>query len=243
MLRWLPERIRANARAWPDYAAYCAHTSGVPKLAAFHSEGYPSPRTPIRDVPLVAMDIETTGLDASADAIVSVALVPFTLRRIRLAERHYWIVRPPSDALSNQSVVLHHITHSDIEQAPDLSTVLDDLLATLAGRIAVVHYRNMERYFLDAAICERLGEGLLFPVIDTMGLEAERYRFSLRSRLGQWFGRAPVSIRLGASRQRYGLPVYQGHHALRDAIATAELFQAQIAWRYRPETPLERLWS
>ncbi|MCP1328190.1 3'-5' exonuclease, partial [Halomonas sp. 707D4] len=51
-----------------------------------------------------------------------------------------------------------------------------------------------------------------------------------------------VSIRLDASRQRYGLPSYQGHHALTDALATAELFQAQVAYHYSPETPLERFW-
>jgi DNA polymerase-3 subunit epsilon len=51
-----------------------------------------------------------------------------------------------------------------------------------------------------------------------------------------------VSIRLNASRERYGLPAYQGHHALVDALATAELLQAQIATHYRPETPLGALW-
>jgi DNA polymerase-3 subunit epsilon len=55
-------------------------------------------------------------------------------------------------------------------------------------------------------------------------------------------GRQAASIRLGDSRRRYGLPAYQGHHALRDAIATAELFQAQVAWRFSRQTPLGRLW-
>lgn len=198
---------------------------------------------PIKDVPLVAMDMETTGLDPSRDGILSIALVPFTLRRIPLGGRRYWIVRPQQEVLSSHSIVLHHITHSDIAAAPDLSLILESLLGTMAGRLPVVHYRSIERCFLDAAVRARLGEGLLFPMIDTMALEAERYRSSLRSRVLAWMGREPTSIRLGASRRRYGLPVYQGHHALRDAIATAELLQAQIAWRFRPDTPLQRFWS
>ena len=83
----------------------------------------------------------------------------------------------------------------------------------------------------------------MFPVIDTMSLEARLHRQSLWARFRRWLGRPPVSIRLNASRQRYGLPAYQGHHALVDALATAELLQAQIAHHYQPDTLLDDLWS
>ncbi|MBB3142903.1 DNA polymerase III epsilon subunit-like protein [Halomonas organivorans] len=35
----------------------------------------------------------------------------------------------------------------------------------------------------------------------------------------------------------------KGHHALTDALATAELLQVQIAYHYRPETPVGTIWS
>lgn len=107
----------------------------------------------------------------------------------------------------------------------------------------MVHYHQIERRFLDTAIKARLDENLLFPMIDTMALEARLHRLTLMARLKHWLGRSPLSIRLYDSRQRYGLPVYQGHHALTDALATAELFQAQLAWHFSPETPLFRLWQ
>ena len=241
-MRWFTERIRANTQGWPAYMAYCASTTTSPTLARFYGAGYPDPGMPISDVPLVALDLETTGLDAGRDAIISVATVPFSIRRIPLAERGYWLVRPPRDALDQDSVVIHHITHSALANAPEPSAVLPEVLEHLRGRIPVVHYRYMERAFLDAAARQCLGEPLQFPLIDTMGLEAERYRYSVRARLAQFIRRAPVSIRLPDSRQRYRLPRYDGHHAIHDAIGTAELLQAQIAWRYRPETPLSRLW-
>ncbi|MEX1056213.1 MAG: 3'-5' exonuclease, partial [Natronospirillum sp.] len=109
--------------------------------------------------------------------------------------------------------------------------------------IAVVHYQAIERGFFDAALQLRLNEGIEFPVIDTMMLEARRHR----SRQGKWrdllWGRKPVSIRLADSRTRYGLPHYPPHHATTDAVATAELLQAQIAHHFSPETPIEQLWS
>ncbi|TDA74648.1 3'-5' exonuclease, partial [Halomonas marinisediminis] len=54
-----------------------------------------------------------------------------------------------------------------------------------------------------------------------------------------WFKRKkPASVRLGQSRERYGLPAYQPHHALTDALATAELLQAQIQYYFQEEMPL-----
>ncbi len=55
-------------------------------------------------------------------------------------------------------------------------------------------------------------------------------------------GRPPASIRLHESRQRYNLPAYTGHHALSDALATAELFQAQIARHYSWQAPVGSFW-
>lgn len=198
--------------------------------------------TPLSEVPLAALDLETTGLDPRRHSIVSIGIVPFDLERIRFSQRRHWIVRPrfPLQALS---VTLHHITHSDLASAPDLGEVLDEVLGALAGRLPVVHYRPVERAFLDSALRFRLGEGIEFPVIDTMELEARVYRQSLGARFRRWLGRRPVSIRLHDSRLRYGLPAYQPHHAAIDALATAELLQAQVAARFSPDTPLQALWS
>ncbi len=121
--------------------------------------------------------------------------------------------------------------------------MLPELLEALAGRLVVVHFRHIERPFLDSAVQARLGEGILFPVIDTMSLEARLHRQSLWTRFRHRMRRPPVSIRLHNSRERYGLPAYQGHHALIDALATAELLQAQIAARYTLDTPMGELWS
>jgi DNA polymerase-3 subunit epsilon len=105
----------------------------------------------------------------------------------------------------------------------------------------VVHYRTLERSFLDQALRQLLGEGLQFPVIDTMQLEANLHRQpSWWQRLLQ---RTPTSIRLADSRLRYNLPQYQAHHALTDALATAELLQAQVATHHSDDTPVGALWS
>ncbi|NWN82947.1 MAG: 3'-5' exonuclease [Halomonas sp.] len=235
-------RSRASSPGWPEYLADRAGRVRHPLLADYFAAGCPAPDTPIGEASLVALDIETTGLDPRRHAIVSLGLVPFTLARIPLREAQYWVLKPYRE-LTASSVTLHHITHSEVRGAPDLADVLPEVLAGLKGRLAVVHYRHIERSFIDSAIQHRLGEGLLYPVIDTMSLEARLHRQSPWARFRRWLGRPPVSIRLQASRDRYGLPAYQGHHALVDALATAELFQAQVANRFSSETPVGELWS
>lgn len=231
-----------QATAWPDYMARCAHAAKDDRLRRFLESWTLTPDQPLGETPLVALDMETTGLDPGRHSIVSIGLVPFTLARIQFSQRRHWLLQPRF-RLQEQSVTVHRITHSALLDAPDLTVVLEEVLAGLSGRLPVVHYRSIERGFLDSALRFRLGEGLQFPVIDTMELEARVYRQSIPARLRRWLGGQPVSIRMQASRSRYGLPAYQPHHAVIDALATAELFQAQAAARYGSQTPVGELWG
>lgn len=212
-----------------------------PRLRDYYGAGMVGAQTPLSDVPFVAMDFETTGLNPQRHAIVSIGLVPFTLARIQLPRGRHWLVQPQLPLLQ-RSVTFHRITDSDLKQAPDLSDILDDLLQALAGRVVVVHHRAIERSFLDAALRVRLGTGIEFPVVDTMAIEAELHRDRPPSLWKRLLGHKPESIRLADSRSRYNLPYYPPHHALMDALASAELLQAQIADRYSPQTPIGALW-
>lgn len=236
---------RSVRRDQVDWAAYfreqAIHASDM-IFRRYYAAGLPEPDTPIAAVPLIALDIETTGLNPSDDGIVSIGMMPFTLRRIRPGDGFYRVLKPRWP-LRSRSVTIHRITHTQIEQAPDLDAILPDILEQMAGRVPVVHYRNIERSFLDVAAQLRRHTAWRFPVIDTMALEARWHREPLWSRLKRLLGQEPVSIRLQDSRARYALPPYAAHHALTDALATAELFQAQVAWHFTPDTPLSDLWS
>ncbi len=77
-----------------------------------------------------------------------------------------------------------------------------------------------------------------------MELEARMHRHQPRGLVDRMLGRKPpwVSIRLADSRARYGLPRYSPHHAMTDALASAELLQAQVAHHYAPDVPVRALW-
>ncbi len=226
---------------WTTYLAGRQHEAKDPRLRAFFEAFRVTPGRSIADTPLIGLDIETTGLDPRRHSIISLGLVPFDLDRIRFSQRRHWLLKPRF-ALENRSVVLHHITHSALEQAPDLDEVLGEILQAMAGRLPVVHYRSIERAFLDSAIRFRLGESLVFPMIDTMTLEARFHRQTLAARLRRWLGGGRRSLRLQDCRARYGLPGYTPHHAVVDALATAELFQAQVSARLGREVAVGELW-
>lgn len=226
---------------WPERFRELAEQTGDERLKAFYEAGCVAPETPIEDVPLVAVDFETTGLDPNKHSIVSIGLVPFTLGRVQLGGSRYWLVKPRLP-LHQTSITIHGITHTDIDKAPDLSEVLDDVLASLAGRIPVVHYRKIERPFLSMALHSRIGEGIRFPVIDTMAIEAHLHPNRRPAWWRQLMGQKPLSIRLADSRSRYNLPHYPPHNALVDAVSTAELLIAQVHHHFSPETPVGDLW-
>lgn len=228
---------------WSERLCGLATSARNPRLQAFYKAGCVPGDTPVADVPLMALDVETTGLDPVRDGIVSIGLVPMSLGRIRASESRHWIVRPRVP-LGEESVTIHGITDSQVADAPDLADILGEIFGVMAGHVMVVHCRSIERQFLDGALRPRIGEGIAFPVIDTMELEARLHRGKKPGFIARFFGQKPqVSIRLAASRDRYHLPRYRPHHALTDALASAELLQAQVAHRFSPDTPLRELWS
>ena len=175
--------------------------------------------------------------------IVSIGLVPMHLDRIASSRSRHWIVKPRA-AMGAESVTIHGITDSQVQHASDLEQILGELLDAIAGQVLAVHFRDIERRILDAAFVARIGEGIQFPVLDKMELKARLHRGQTTGLIDRVLGRKPpwVSIRLVDSRARYRLPRYKPHNAMTDALASAELLQAQVAHHYAPETLVRAVW-
>jgi DNA polymerase-3 subunit epsilon len=236
-----PDRKESGpTRDWRERFEELAAESRQAPLRDFYARGIPAADTPLSEAPLVALDLETTGLDPKRHGIVSIGMVPFSLERIQPAQGYYRVIRPRRE-IDEHSITIHRITHEEVDDAPDLEDIVDEFLEALSGRVAVVHYHAIERRFLYQAFMRRFGEGVLFPLIDTLQVEK---RVSQQRTLNPltWFGRRRVSLRLADARRRYGLPEYSPHHALTDALATAELFQAQVAYHGSPDDQLSQWW-
>ncbi|WP_350550878.1 3'-5' exonuclease [Pseudoalteromonas sp. 120-MNA-CIBAN-0494] len=225
---------------WSLRYQHLANSSENALLQQFYASAFNQPAAAIADVPFVAMDFETTGLDSEADDIVSVGLVPFNLQRIYCKHSRHWVVQPRRN-LHEESIIIHGITHSEVDDAPDFNRIIEPLLAALSGKVVVVHYAAIERPFLNNALLLRLHEGIEFALVDTMDIE-KRALTARQGLIGRLFNSKIGSLRLNDCRKRYSLPAYNNHNALTDALATAELLQAQLSHHYRLDTPIDDLW-
>lgn len=230
-------RKKAPPLDWRSTYQQLAESIPDSPLRRFYAAGSVSMDQPLSQTPFVSLDLETTGLDADQDAIVSAGLLPMTVDSIHCAGSRYWMINPDSP-LSSESVTIHELTHTDLSQAPRIEQCLDEILAALAQKVVVVHCVSIERNFLLQASLKVYGHPLYFPVVDTMGIEAGVVRSNWLKR----FAGKRESLRLDACRQRYHLPRYKAHHALTDALASAELLQAQIAHHMDPEQPISDIW-
>lgn len=173
-----------------------------------------------KETELLALDLETTGLDARQHNIVSMGWVIIRDGVIQMDEAGHLVIQ--SGLPMNQSATIHGIFDSEIAQGIPLESALEELLRKLHGRVLVLHHAPLDIAFLNEACKQACGQKLLVPTIDTMALEKARL-----DRRDQPI--KPGMLRLGAVRERYGLGQVRAHNALTDALATAELLLAIIA--------------
>ena len=74
--------------------------------------------TPLQQAPVIALDMETTGLNAKADRILSIGAVEMHHQRITLHSAWYRLIRLERQ-LNQQSVVIHQITDDQLQQLTD----------------------------------------------------------------------------------------------------------------------------
>jgi DNA polymerase-3 subunit epsilon len=180
---------------------------------------FPSPRWD--EVVIWALDLETTGLRPARDEILSVGMVPIRAGVIRYGERFHTYVRPPDGAdLSHEGIRAHHLVPADYAGAPPIEAVVPEVERRLREGPLLVHYAQLDVAFLKNAFA-RTGSTWPKPVVlDTVDL-----LLKLHHRLHRFSPHPPKPrTGLGGAREAAGLPVYPGHDALSDALATAELF-------------------
>lgn len=190
-------------------------------LHDFLSVPFPSLDTPFAELPILAVDFETTGLDAKADKLLSVGFVSLTQQQITLNSSYHQIIKTKTQ-LEESNVIIHHITDEQKEQGQPLHIVVERLLEALTGKVMLVHFARIERQFLQQACLELYGVAPDFPIIDTLVIAKRQ----LDKRDVAY---DPSELRLSNLRNKYQLPDHHGHDALNDAIATAELLLAQMA--------------
>lgn len=179
----------------------------------------PDKKCALNEVEFLTLDFETTGLDSRSEAILSMGYTRMKGMRLHMRDCIHRVIRL-NIPLPPESVVIHQITDDRMQTGIAMHDALHELVEAMSGKVLLVHYANIERTFLQAAMKRVYGHALPFMMVDTLALEKRRL-----DRLQQPI--AGNQLRLANLRDQYCLPRYGAHDALEDAIATAELFMAE----------------
>jgi DNA polymerase-3 subunit epsilon len=181
----------------------------------------------------LALDFETTGLDRAVDRIVSFGAIPVDGPVIRLGEATHEVVDPGDRGPSRTSVQIHGLRPVDVAGAMPADEARRRLADLLERRYLLAWYAPVETGFLAVMFGDRVRRwsGRTIDVRDLLAA------FD-----GAPATRAPLSE---AARSR-GVPVADPHHALDDALVTAQLFlvlasRLEAAGRIRSVGDLLRL--
>ena len=187
-------------------------------MREYLSHELPDRNTDWHNTELVALDLETTGLDASKDEIISYGMVSIIDGSVHLDTACHEILSI-EQSVPESSAVIHQITDDLTVNGISIKDAIPKILQRLAGKIMLVHFHSIEQGFISAACQKLYGSPFIVPTIDTMKLGDKLLSLSNHTVM-------PTALRLFNLRKRYGLPQYKAHNALNDALATAELFLA-----------------
>lgn len=170
----------------------------------------------------VSFDTELTGLDFKRDSIISIGAVRLSGGRILPGQSFYRLVRPDSE-LKSQGVVIHELTHSDLEKAEPAADVLRDFVDFIGDAVLIGHFVFIDVNFVNRAMKRIFGVGLKSPAVDTSSLHDWLYEND--SRFARHHGGMTLKNDLFSLARKYGIEVEKTHNAIYDAYITAQLFQ------------------
>lgn len=194
-------------------------------LKTFYSVHPPDGNRDWKDIEIVSLDFETTGLDTKRDQIISYGMVNISQGVIRLDTAHCRIVRINGE-LRGESATIHRITDDMSRSGIPFEEALEDILSRLSGNVMLAHFHPLELGFLQQACKSLYGDAFQVLTLDTMKIA--EYILGARNHTIM-----SNDLRLYNLRQRFGLPRYRAHNAFYDALATAELFLA-LSYEVQP---------
>ena len=184
--------------------------------------------SPLDDLPIVAIDTETTGRDSSVDRIVEIACVIW--QRGEVIARHSWLV-DPGRPIPQEAFDVHGIGDDDVRGKPSFAAIAGEVMAALGSSVPLAYNAEYDRTILMAELARAgLLSGRLPPAvrkgvdwIDPLVWARELQKLEKGKSLGE------VCSRLGVDLPR-------AHRAADDAEATLRVMAAFSADMRVPKT-------
>ncbi|GGF79262.1 3'-5' exonuclease [Alteromonas lipolytica] len=172
----------------------------------------------LRDIPLLAVDLELTSLDPQKSKVTSIGWAEGSGGSIDLSNCYYSVVRASGDL--EQSPVIHGLTAEEISHGLHIKDALEQLAPYASTHVWVFHNAGLDLAVLDKVLA---ANGIYLPEVITLDtLKLAVYQLQKQHEV-----LPPNSATLTVCRQRLNLPLAPAHNALDDAMATLQLWFAQ----------------
>ena len=171
------------------------------------------------NTPLTSVDLELTSLDPAITQITSIGYVSGSAGKITLSSSGYHVINTSADL--GQSPVIHGLTLDILQQGEGLADAIRVLIPILKTHILIFHNARLDLMALDSAF-KRCG----LPQVEVLYIDTLQLALYQLSKQHQVLPSA--SATLTVCRQRLDLPAFPEHNALDDALATIQLFYAQL---------------
>lgn len=237
-LRWHHNALQQLQRQREQAGRSCSWPENWHSLL---QSALPDGHNDVRRCAILAIDFETTGLDASKDQVLSMGWVTIRNAVIDLQSARHVMIKPRQEQLTD--TVRYHQLRPEILQRQGVPE--DDafalLCAAMAGKLLLAHGTVVEQSFINAYLQRHCQTTHDFPLLWLDSLKTAQY-------IAKQPGLRTSHLvhqdwRLASLRQAYGLPAYANHHALVDAIAAAELWLAEVQQLFAGQlAPLQTLY-
>jgi len=112
------------------------------------------------DLPVVMIDVETTGRDGQADRIVELGVVRG--RRGEVISRDAWLINPERP-IPAETTAVHGITDEDVKDKPTFADVCHEILAALEAAIPAAYNASFDKGFVHAEVARALPRERVMP--------------------------------------------------------------------------------
>jgi DNA polymerase-3 subunit epsilon len=194
------------------------------------------PKLSIGQVDFVAFDTELTGLDFKDDAIISIGAVKLRGATILPGKTFYRLVKPECE-LKRKSVVVHELTHSDLECAEDILDVVGDFVKFAGNAVFIGHFVHIDLNFVNKVLQQNFGVSLKNSAVDTATLHDWLYENDIH--FARYHKGMTTQSDLFSMARKYGVEGGKSHNAFSDAYITAQLFQRFVS--FLPECGVKTL--
>jgi DNA polymerase III subunit epsilon len=167
----------------------------------------------------VAIDCETTGLDVRHDAIIAIGAVRIVGNRLLTSECLEMIVRPER-AVGVDSVRVHHLRERDVAGGMKAEDAMRRLLEFVGSRPLVGYFLEFDVAMLNREIWRLLGVHLPQRKIEVSAMyyDLKNRRLPAHEQGGM------IDLRFATMMDDLGLPQWNAHDALSDAIMAGLAF-------------------